>query len=275
MKRIVVPVDFSPYSQMALQAAVRIADKSGANVSLVNVVLTNLDWVGMSPQAQQKYPDILEQTRAADEKLEVLIRELPHPHVPVEKYVMHGYPYDQIVALAKRQEADLIIMGAYGKGHTSKNFIGSNIQKVLRMAPCPVLTVKNKTSGRQFKKLLFASNFDEQARPAFRKVKQLAKVFDATVHLVFINTPHKFVSTPKAESLMQAFIAENPDLRIRTHIYNFDDLENGLDHFVQDKGNCLVAMATRVRKLTGQYQMGVTETMVYRLEDPVLSAKMD
>ena len=87
MKRIVVPVDFSPFSENALAAAIIIADKTGASISLVHVVPTNWAWHELSEQEKQKHKQLLSQGQAAEEKLESICTA--NASVSIDKNVLY------------------------------------------------------------------------------------------------------------------------------------------------------------------------------------------
>ncbi|WP_235893389.1 universal stress protein [Litoribacter populi] len=137
MKRIVVPIDFSQYAENAFKTAVKIASKGDASITCVNVVYSELEWDRMSQGDRGKHPELLDLAAEAEDKLKAFVQEHKAQDIPVEAITLVGLPAERIVELAKKQAADLIVIGAYGKGHESGKYIGGTIQRVLRHAHCP------------------------------------------------------------------------------------------------------------------------------------------
>lgn len=275
MKRIVVPIDFSPYSERAFLSAVKIAAKGDASITCINVVNSNVDWASLSEKERAKHEEILDRQSEAMDKLKAFILDHKVKNNPVEAVVEVGIPAQCIVETAKRQVADLIVIGAYGRGHEEGKFIGSTMQKVLRWADSPVLAVKKVVDGRAMKKMVFASLFNENSRPAFIRMKPIIKLLGASVHFLYINTPSKFTDSGKAEVLMRQYGVGNEDLIIHRHIYNDDEAEKGIIAFAESQKAGLIGIASNTRKTNTSYQIGVTETVLFKTEVPVLSVKFE
>ncbi len=275
MKRIVVPIDFSKYSENAFLSAVKIAAKGDASITCVNAVNSTVDWKNMPEKEKNKHTEIMDKLAEAKDKLNAFILDHKVSGNPVEGVVEVGIPANVIVDIAYKQAADLVIIGAYGAGHEEGKFIGSTMQKVLRHADCPVLAVKKVVDGRAMKKMVFAALFNEESKPAFVRMKPLIKLLGASVHFLYINTPSKFTDSLKAEELMSAYAVGQEDLVIHKHVFSHDEAENGIVAFAESKNAGLIGLASNTRKTNSTYQIGVTETVLFKTEVPVLSVKFD
>ena len=144
LKRILVPTDFSRYSESALKYAVAFADKFGAEIFLLHVFQ---DLAVSQPEAVTVGPPIvapIEQFMAAAQaSLERLIVEHKLTAKPVHAEVRAGAPFDEILQCAAEKNIDLIVMGTHGRGWLAHVLLGSVTEKVVRKAPCPVLTVRH------------------------------------------------------------------------------------------------------------------------------------
>jgi nucleotide-binding universal stress UspA family protein len=144
LRRILVPTDFSEHSKNALRYAAAFADKFGAEVFLLHVfqdlAIFQPDAVTVAPQAT---PPIEQMLAAARTALERSIREGPCAGVKVHPEVGEGSTFEEIVRFAKEKNIDLIIMGTHGRGWLAHVLLGSVTEKVVRKAPCPVLTVRH------------------------------------------------------------------------------------------------------------------------------------
>jgi nucleotide-binding universal stress UspA family protein len=134
IKRILVPVDFSPPSVHALDYAINFAKSLRAEVVLVFVVepLYYAGDLGLFLE---------EQNRMAHHELAQLERRVQRKRGRCRTLVLRGTPYKEIVAAAKKHKTDLIVMGTHGRTGLSHLVMGSVADKVVRTATCPVLTV--------------------------------------------------------------------------------------------------------------------------------------
>lgn len=273
MKRIIVPIDFSSYSEHALLSALKIASKGNSSITCVNVIVSGLDWKNLPDREKSKHEEILDLEAEAKDKLKAFIMEQKSSGVPIEAVVQVGIPHEIIVDIADKQAADLIVIGAYGKGFQEGKFIGSNLQKVLRFANCPVLAVKKTMSGNDLRKMVFASHFNEESKPAFTRMLPLIRQLRCTVHFVYINIPEKFSNSPDAELKMQKYALGLEDIVIHKHIFNHTEAEKGIVEFAMKNNMGFIGIATNNRKTASGYLIGVTETVLYKSETPVLSVK--
>ena len=271
MKTIVVPFDFSEYSLEALKTAQRISAKSGGRILCVSVIPSEIDWDLLPEEAQKKHSDLIEEREEALAILPKYIRSVAPAKAPIEPVVKIGVPHEQIVRVADQQKADILVLGAYGKGYQEGKFIGSNLQKVLRKAKCPVLAVKKELDGNAFRKIAFATVFDQAGKEAFDKILPLAKAFKSSIHLLFVNTPDQFTSSAVSDEKMTSFAKGYEQFVIHRHIYNHKEAEQGIMEFCEAKGINLVAMVARPKLSSSTYLIGTTETMIFKTDFGILS----
>ncbi len=275
MKRIIVPIDFSSYSENAFLSTLKIASKGNSSVTCVNVVASTLKWEKLTEQEKAKHQEIIDLEAESKDKLKAFIMDHKSPGVPVEGVVMVGIANEEIVNIADLQAADLIVIGAYGKGHIEGKFIGSTLQKVMRQANCPVLAVKKVLNGNDLRKMAFASLFNDESKPAFTRMKPLIKQLRCTVHFLFVNTPDKFVNSMESEHKMQKYAIGQEELIIHKHVYNHREAENGIVEFAQRNNIGFIGMASNNRKSANTYMIGATETVLFKSDIPVLSVKFE
>ena len=273
MKTIVVPFDFSEYSLAALQTAQRISVKSGAKIICVTVVPSEVDWDLLPVEGKQKYPQLIEQIEEAKTVIPNYLKQIAPAKAPIEVLVKIGVPSEQILRVIEKSNADLAVLGAYGKGFLDGKFIGSNLQKVLRLSPCPVLAVKTAMDGNAFRKFAFASIFNESSKKAFSKIVPFAKLFKASVHLVYINTPENFVSSTESEHEMSGFSKGHEELILHTHVFNHKNVEQGIIEFCKSKDIELMAVVSGDRKGMSSYLIGTTDTLIFKSDMGILSVK--
>jgi nucleotide-binding universal stress UspA family protein len=143
IKSILVPVDFSAASQRALAAARDLATASGATIHLLHVFETSLA-LGAFMDMYTPPPDEYVETLAtqARARLEALLTEKQKSHSPVVVAARMGMPADEILQYAREHGAiDLIVLATSGRGRVARLMMGSVVDRIVRSAPCPVLTV--------------------------------------------------------------------------------------------------------------------------------------
>lgn len=144
LTRVVCPTDFSPTSSRAVDYAGTMADSFGAELVLLHSIPL-MDYplrsFGMSSSIEHIQEEL--QTRAM-ESLEVRSKKLKEtlPNINVRLLVRNGEPHETTLECAKSENADMIVMGTHGYTGITHALLGSSAEKVVRMADCPVLTVR-------------------------------------------------------------------------------------------------------------------------------------
>ena len=136
--RILVPVDFSEHSQKALRYALAFASQFGAEVALVHVVEQMVypgDWMypplAVTDFAMEKREQVIARLRALD----------AGSGVKTQHVVRLGRAWQEVVEIAKEMKSDLIILATHGYTGLKHALLGSVAEKIVRHAPCPVLSV--------------------------------------------------------------------------------------------------------------------------------------
>jgi nucleotide-binding universal stress UspA family protein len=136
LKKILVPVDFSECSIKALQYSVPMAKQFGAETVLVHV----MQYPYLAAEAAVFEREALQAER---DELDSLMRRVSKI-VPSRVILRTGKPADEIVQVASETDADLIILSTHGRSGFSHALLGSVAERVVRLAPCPVLVVREK-----------------------------------------------------------------------------------------------------------------------------------
>ncbi|MGH9425131.1 MAG: universal stress protein [Terriglobia bacterium] len=140
IQKILIPTDFSEYSQHALKYAVALAERFKAKLYVVHV------WehaIVAAPTETFPTEIWVEGEKAEKEKLSQLTQELRTKGVEAEPVFMSGVAYTEIVKAAKDLHVDLITLATHGRTGLSHLVFGSTAEKIVRLAPCPVLVVKH------------------------------------------------------------------------------------------------------------------------------------
>lgn len=140
IKHILVPTDFSDTASRAVEYAKTLADAMGASVHLLHVLQDPFATAGF--EAYVPPPEYWENIKAhARAKLERVLAAAEWEKLKVSMSLAQGFPANEIVQCARERGIDLIVMGTHGRGPLTRFLLGSVADKVVRKAPCPVLTV--------------------------------------------------------------------------------------------------------------------------------------
>ena len=168
MKTILIPFDFSEYALAALQSAKKIAAKAPVQLISVTVIPSQIDWDLLPEKARKTYPDLQEELDETSARIPEYLKMMSFSKNEIQVIVKIGVPAEQILRVIDAEQADLVVLGTYGKGFSEGKFIGSTLQNVLRNAPCPVLAVKKTLDGNAFRKLAFCFNLYWVVQTSFR-----------------------------------------------------------------------------------------------------------
>jgi len=141
-RRIVVPTDFSACSEEAWALARRIAGAVGSEIVLVHVFVEPPSYGEASFPVDSAWQVIESARKWVEEELEKWAGAARSKGISVRTLVRTGSAYQEIVNLATDERADLVAMGTHGRSGMSRLLLGSVADRVIRLAPCPVLTVR-------------------------------------------------------------------------------------------------------------------------------------
>lgn len=139
LETILVPTDFSTGAAAAVEYACWLATQSRAKLVFVHVMEPTVYSVDFA----LSHPDIsAEVRRGAMEALGQLVTEARGRGIDAEHALVAGAPFVEIEKVAADRKTDLIVMGTHGRTGLAHLVLGSTAERVVRLAPCPVLTVK-------------------------------------------------------------------------------------------------------------------------------------
>lgn len=145
LQRILYPTDFSDLSLYALQYARNFAETFSAELHVLHVVdEAYQNWATMGPNTIPVGPTAPEMLDLAREQMATFMAEhLGTPGLSVVSKVVLGRPSPTILDYASQQRMDMIVIATHGRGALTHMLLGSVTDKVVRKAPCPVLTVRH------------------------------------------------------------------------------------------------------------------------------------
>jgi nucleotide-binding universal stress UspA family protein len=279
MKKILVPTDFSKPAQIAVEVARDIAKKSGAELLLLHVIEEatggsfNVEGqVDLEGNMEEKM-FTLALIKKARKQMETLLSSSLVEGVKVKSALRIGTPFHGMRTIITDSKVDLVVMGTAGHTKVEEMIIGTNTEKVVRHAKCPVLTVQKKPAKSEFKSIVYATALSKHEEPFANVVKQMQGLYeDSVVHLVRINTPGNFQRDVVVRKYMQDFAKKQMLKKYTINIFNDLSEEEGIIYFADSINADLVAMATHGRTGFAHVLAGsIAEDVVSHSKRPVLT----
>jgi nucleotide-binding universal stress UspA family protein len=275
MKKILVPTDFSECAKHAAEVAAGIAKKTGARIYLLHALeiphYSRNDGFGQATDTAEGL-FLLKYTKMGFAKL---LSEPFFDGVNVGEVVQFDNAYETITQQALEHEVDMIIMGSHGAKGFQEQFIGSTAEKVIRLASCPVLTIKKRHEVFKPDSIAFASNFFGESTAGFDKVKRFAQIFGSKIHLLKVITPTNFEPTLYSKNLISQFAKKMVLKDYTSSIYNHADLVDGVNEYCEMHDIDLIAMETHGRTgLSHLLKGSIAEDVTNHSKLPVFTTKI-
>jgi len=280
MNKILVPTDFSEEASNALNAAALIAEKCEAEILLLNVIDSNFDASfniegEVDHVADMDQVFVLKMMDIAKDKLHKVVDDTKYKAISLKGDVVVGNPFEKIFKTIDENDIDLVVMGTAGASGLAEIIVGSNTEKVVRMANCPVLTVKSPVNEETFSDIVFATDLGEKQERIVDELKEFQRVFGSKIHIVRVNTPNNFQADRISKEQMRRFVEKHGIKDSTLNIYNDALEEDGIMHYAQDIESGLIAMATHGRRgLSHLFSGSITEDVVNHAKRPVLTFNM-
>lgn len=277
MKTILAPVDFSVNSINAAKFAAMIARKTGSKLHLLNVALkfdyyVTADPMFYSPPATVLIDNSYERMRKHSlASLNRLSRRslFKGIKVKIESRIAVSIP-DEIIDYAADIKADVIVIGSKGASQLKNILLGSNAERVVRFSDRPVVVIPQKMQYTGSNVLVFATDLAKEAYGIFPFVRSFAKVLDADIHLLKINTTDQFMSTAENEKLFDNF-NKHFHTKYKSIIYDDYMKEEGILHYSDQAKAGMIAIGTHGKKgLARFFASDVSGGMVRLTHKPIL-----
>lgn len=144
VERILFPTDFSEGAANALLCAVDLAKRYNAKLHILHVIYDFTKATGSHVPHVSADEMYSEMDKWAQNEIERCCLEETRDLQGVEKTVLEGIPYEEIIKFAEKDKSDMIVIGTYGRSGLERFIFGSTAERVVRKAPCAVLTVRPK-----------------------------------------------------------------------------------------------------------------------------------
>lgn len=252
MRTILVPVDFSSYSDNALLFACDLAKKIEGKIVIMNII-ESLKSSSFSVSGswdldsqQSIYMDQL--IKATSRKLQEYTEDPRFEGIKMEYHAHIAEPGEIIAKVIVNHKADLIVMGTLGSSGLDELFIGSNTEKVVRYADVPVISVPDEARFKNINNVVFATNLSDIDGKVLDRLKIGLEYFDAHLHLLWVNTPHVHENTDDMQKSLEEFAAKHDLKNYSVHTTKGLFADAGIMNYASEIDADMIAMATGGRK---------------------------
>jgi nucleotide-binding universal stress UspA family protein len=274
MKTILFPTDFSKNALHASFYAAMLA-----NIYDAKIILLNVDYIPMVPvnhHSQEAQNAIILSMKKAHEDLKIFrdkfIENTGMNPTRVLQQVVYGYPADRIVQEAKYLNVDMIVMGTKGASNFLDKWLGTNAQKVMQNADCPVWIIPQKARVKQPKKIMYAADFKEDEIVATQKVLGITEPLNAFCKVIHV---HDIFESVEKNVIKKQVIALNEEFEEEgVFARNLDrtDIIEGLEVYMESFKPDVLALAVHEKSfLEYFFNESVTKHFVHGSQLPILT----
>lgn len=277
MKKIIVPIDFSEYSDYALETAAILAKKNNAEILALHMLEIS-DAILTKNDNEMKMETVFF-LKLAEKRFNEFLDKDYLKGVNITPIVKHFKVFSEVNDVAKEHDADLIVMGSHGSSGLKEFFVGSNTEKVVRHAEIPVLVTKHNPILTDFENIVFACDFSDEAVEPYLRACRMFESLGSKMQLVYVNLPSEsFKSSAEMEARVVAFLKKaNGNLDKLDSVKYVADytVEKGILNFANVVGADLIAVATHGRTgLAHFFEGSISEDIANHSMLPVMSFKM-
>ncbi|NJB72178.1 nucleotide-binding universal stress UspA family protein [Saonia flava] len=273
MYRILIPVDFSDYSEYALEIACSIAREMNGQIVLLHMM--GLSESVYDKNEAQEYKEAMYYMGLSKKRFKSFLDKPYTKGIKITEIVQNYKVFSELDNVSREQNIDLIIMGSQGAKGLDEVFVGSNAEKVVRTSEVPVLVVKSPNPNFKIKRIVFASDFKVEGLEALKKTINFSKLFSAELLLLYVNTPgNKFLRTLEIEEKISEF-QDKLGTNLKVIVYDDYNVELGILNYCTHNKVDLIALPTHGRKGLPHFLMGsIGEDLANHSTLPVLTIKM-
>lgn len=197
-KKILVPVDFSEFSDKAVEYAMFIAEKYCADITLLHAVVLFQEDFDEKEQLQEYEKIVQRKEKEREEKLKSHCITAEKKGFRINSRLIRGFSEaDTVIDFISANDFDLVVMGTHGRTGLAKMLLGSVTERVVRLSPIPVITVHKEVDNMKINKILVPIDFSGYSDTIVERAIAIAEEFKAQLsflHVVEMETHPEFYS---------------------------------------------------------------------------------
>jgi len=275
MKNLLVPTDFSECALNAIKFAADLARKMNSTIHITHIyqravpsdTSINIDLdskiIFKENEVFKKYiKELKEMTFMKDVKLKTSLDTV--------------FKLEDILVMDKYDDVDLIVMGSHVIEGIEEFFIGSNTQKFIQLAHCPVISIKNEVKVSDIKSIVFASDFKEEVLPKFEVIRKFSNKIGAKLQYLKIMTPKDYSVEQKEINDIAEFVNSTGIDADEVNLFKAISIERGIIKYCQEENVDMLAIETHGKTgLSHLLQDNIAESLSNHMVIPLFSVKIE
>ena len=267
---ILVPVDFSDQSLIALRQSYNLARLTKADLTIVNVIEQTFHFPFFS----------VKEDKAIEKKIQKALEKLAEETskeagVVVNSLVLKGKVYEEIQKAGKKLKVSFVVMGTNGSVGLKK-FIGSNALRVVREATFPVITIKRKKHRTGCKTIVLPLDLTKETKEKVSKAIEIANLFGSSINLVsVINSDDEFIVNKLKRQMNQVheFISQHNVPCVVEFLHGGDIEEGTVEYAKKIKADLIMIMTQEEAWTDIMFISSSAQKIINESEIPVLSIR--
>lgn len=279
MNKILCPMDFSNASLIALEYAARIGEKHNSDLTLLyvftgeelNVRLENegekITYDKWKMQVESTFKGIISEVKSTSIKNGLLNCN----------YVLkQGDLIKSIKEAVEEININLIVMGTKGASDITETYVGSNTVRVIEQTNCPVLCVPENASYKKFKKVVYATDYQEEDKKAISQLLAFIMPFNAHINILHVSHDNRLFEKAVYEDYKKEITSyiKYDNLSFTIQVYK-DEIDRGIDHYmIENEAELLVLLTKEKNFFEKLFTKSLSESMSYFVDYPLLVYKI-
>lgn len=275
MVNILVPTDFSDLSRVAIDYAVKVANKLNGTLTLLHVVTV----IQPTRASMRLRLEALEEElmRVAKEDMDLLMAELAgklKTSKPMEYRIVQGSSFNATVKNeAKKLRSGLIVIGTRGANGLKKVVLGSNTASLIEISHIPILVVPELAEFTSFRKLVYATDLTH-LDAELNTLLPYIKIFESTVH-VFHAVSSAKAAAPAEEKIRDAIAKVDYD-KFKIRVVVDKDVDKAVEAYVRETSSDLLTTFTHERSLYEKlFNRSLTRKLAFQSRLPLLAFRQN
>lgn len=277
ISKILIPIDFSDTSLLAIKHGAYMGKSTGASVHILHVIKAHyvsqdIFLPVVNIQDQGKIEDV------ANTKLIQLAAEVKAEFgIDVETMIRIGPPSNEISKMAKEIDASIIVMGTHGYSPVEELVIGSNALKVITKSPCPTMAVSGIAKHNGYKKILIPIDTSGNSRQKVNYTIDFAKNFGSSVHAIALLTSAEESERPAMQLILHQISKIASDKGVEYTSEVISDVKNRATSTVAEiekaAADLVVIMTDQDAELSGFFLGPYSQQVIHLSKVPVIAIK--
>ncbi|HWA34096.1 MAG TPA: universal stress protein [Cyclobacteriaceae bacterium] len=270
MKNILVPCDFSPVATEAFKFALDLAHQDRGQITVLFAIDLPVFVGGFDLQPYLYDPSLANDLKVwATARFNELLK-LNSLRIPVNLQTTQATVLQAVRQAVKSNRSDLVVMGTQGAHGANEVLFGSNTEKIVRFSPVPVFSIRQSIPLSAINKIVFPTDMATIHPSLISELKKLQDFFDASLDILWINTPVNFRTDKEIEKNLAKLAADHSLKNYSVCISNSLDAEGGIIGYTRKVQADVIAMATHGRRgLAHIFDGSLTEDVVNHANLPV------